>query len=142
MKMGVVSASLAAMLVMAQFRVLAQNQSSTRDGVYTDVQAERGRESYEKACASCHAETLEGSGAATPPLRGEEFTMNWAGQTVDDLFERIQTSMPADRPGKLSRGENADILAYILKINKLPPGGNDLPTDAESLKEIEFEAAK
>lgn len=142
MKIGVVSATLVATLGMAQFRARAQGQSSTRDGVYTDVQADRGRESYEKACASCHAETLEGSGATTPPLKGEEFTMNWAGQTVDDLFERIQTSMPADRPGKLSRAENADILAYILKINKLPPGENDLPADAESLKQIEFEAAK
>jgi S-disulfanyl-L-cysteine oxidoreductase SoxD len=126
----------------AQFRARAQGHPSTRDGVYTETQATRGQASYKKACASCHTETLEGSGAAIPPLAGEDFTMNWTGQTVDDLFERIQTSMPADRPGTLSRTENADILAYILKVNKLPAGQNELPGDAEALKPIQFEAAK
>jgi mono/diheme cytochrome c family protein len=115
---------------------------STRDGVYTDEQAAKGQASYKKACASCHAETLEGSGAATPPLAGPDFTMNWTGQTLDDLFERIQTSMPADHPGTLSRAENAAILAYILKVNKLPSGKTELPSDADALKQIQFEAAK
>ena len=68
--------------------------------------------------------------------------MNWTGQTLDDLFERIQTSMPADHPGTLSRAANADIVAYILKANKLPAGKNELPSDAEALKRIQFEAAK
>lgn len=80
-----------------------------------------------------------GSGAATPPLTGSDFAMNWNGQTLDDLFERIQTSMPADHPGTLSRDENAEIVAYILKVNKLPAGKNELPTDAEALKKIQFE---
>jgi mono/diheme cytochrome c family protein len=122
--------------------LLAAFLASTRDGVYSTAQASRGQASYKAACASCHGETLEGSGAATPPLVGSDFTMNWAGQTVDDLFERIQTSMPADRPGKLSRAENADILAYILSVNKLPAGNTDLPNDAEALKQIQFDPPK
>ena len=124
------------------FLARAQAGASTRDGVYTESQANRGQASYKSACASCHGEALEGSGAATPPLVGDDFTMNWAGQTLDDLFEKIQTSMPADHPGKLSRAENADILAYILKINKLPAGKNDLPSDTGDLKQIRFEAAR
>ena len=67
---------------------------------------------------------------------------NWAGQTLDDLFEKIQTSMPADHPGALSRGTNAGIVAYILKVNKLPAGKDELPSGAEALKQIQFEAAK
>jgi S-disulfanyl-L-cysteine oxidoreductase SoxD len=122
--------------------LLAAFLASTRDGVYTTGQASRGQASYKAACASCHGETLEGSGAATPPLVGSDFIMNWAGQTVDDLFERIQTSMPADRPGKLSRAENADILAYILSANKMPSGNSDLSSDAESLKQIQFDPPK
>jgi mono/diheme cytochrome c family protein len=116
--------------------------SSTRDGVYTGTQAARGQALYKTACASCHKETLEGSGAATPPLVGADFTMNWTGQTVDDLFERIQATMPGDRPGTLSREDVAAILAYILKVNKLPAGKNDLPTSADALKQIQLEAAK
>ena len=130
------------MIRIALVTLLAAFLASTRDGVYSTAQASRGQASYKAACASCHGETLEGSGAATPPLVGSDFTMNWAGQTVDDLFERIQTSMPADRPGKLSRAENADILAYILSVNKLPAGNSDLPSDAESLKQIQFDPPK
>ena len=129
-------------LSLAPLLVRAQGRASTRDGVYTDGQAARGQASYKTACASCHGGALEGSGAATPPLAGPDFTMNWTGQTLDDLFERIQTSMPADHPGTLSRAANADIVAYILKANKLPAGKNELPSDAEALKRIQFEAAK
>ena len=122
--------------------VNAQPHASTRDGVYTGEQATRGETAYKKSCASCHGEKLNGSGAATPPLQGSDFTGMWTGQTLDDLFERIQTSMPADAPGKLSRAENADIVAYLLQANRMPPGKNDLPTDASALKQIQFEASK
>lgn len=131
-----------AALVLTAFFVRAQGRASTRDGVYTDAQAARGQASYKAACASCHGETLGGSGAATPPLAGQDFGENWTGQTLDDLFERIQTSMPADHPGTLSRATNADILAFILKANKLPAGKTELPSDADALKQIRFEAAK
>lgn len=127
---------------LAEVYVTAQTHVSTRDGVYTERQADQGAAAYAKACASCHGKTLEGSGAATPPLMGSDFTMNWNGQPLDELFERIQTSMPADHPGTLSRAENAGILAYILKMNQLPAGKQDLPSEAEALKQIQFEAAK
>src|SRR5580704_772027 len=129
-------------LGLASFFVRGQGQACTRDGVYTDGQAARGQAAYKTGCASCHGETLEGSGAATPPLVGQNFTMNWTGQTLDDLFERIQTSMPADHPGTLSRAAVSEILAYMLKVNKLPAGKNELPSDADALKQIRFEAAR
>jgi mono/diheme cytochrome c family protein len=112
---------------------------STRDGVFTPEQAERGSTSYAKACASCHRANLAGKGAALP-LAGSGFLSNWDGQTVGDLFDKIQTSMPADRPGKLSRPENADILAFILSVNKFPAGKTELPSEAKSLEQIRFEA--
>jgi mono/diheme cytochrome c family protein len=131
-----------ATLTLAVFLVRAQGRSSTRDGVYNDAQAARGQASYKTSCASCHGAALEGSGAQNPPLAGQDFTANWTGQTVGDLFEKVQTSMPADHPGALSRGTNADLVAYILKVNKLPAGKDELPSDAEALKQIQFEAAK
>ena len=62
--------------------------------------------------------------------------------TVDDLFEKIQTSMPADKPGQLSREQNAILLAFILNANQFPAGAAELPTDGEHLRQIRFEAAK
>ena len=49
--------------------------------------------------------------------------------------------MPADHPGTLSRADCVDILAYILKVNKLPAGKTELPSDADALKQIQFDAA-
>jgi hypothetical protein len=61
---------------------------------------------------------------------------------VDDLFEKMQSSMPADQPGKLSREENADILAFLLGFNAFPAGSKELPSDAVALQKIRFETAK
>jgi S-disulfanyl-L-cysteine oxidoreductase SoxD len=115
--------------------------ASVWDGIYTDQQAERGAAGYREACASCHGEKLKGHGQ-NPPLAGDSFTANWNGSSVGDLLEKIQVSMPADRPGKLSKAQNAEILAYILKFNKFPGGDKDLPADSDALKAVRFEAAK
>ncbi len=114
---------------------------SVWDGIYTDAQAARGEAGYREACASCHGEKLDGRGQI-PPLAGSDFTSNWNGMTVGDLFEKIQTSMPADRPGQLSKEQNASVLAYILKFNKFPTGGQELPDNADALMGIRFDADK
>jgi len=119
----------------------AQQSGSVWDGIYTPDQANRGKEVYNKACASCHGVALDGSGTA-PPLSGPDFKGDWSGQTVDDLFEKMQTSMPADKPGQLSREQNADILAFLLTSNGFPAGTKELPTDAAMLQKIRFETTK
>ncbi len=91
--------------------VTAQTSRSVWDGVYTSDQAKRGSALYANACASCHGSALNG-GESAPPLTGGEFFSNWDGLTVGDLFDRIRVSMPADNPGKLTREQDADILAY------------------------------
>ena len=118
-----------------------QAGASVRDGIYTEDQAKRGDRDYRKECGSCHGADLEGKGQA-PPLQGAEFTSNWNGMSVGDLFDKIQSSMPGDRPGQLSAEENAGILAYILQRNQFPSGKQELPGDADALRKIRFEAAK
>src|SRR5690349_25016350 len=73
---------------------------TTWDGVYSDDQAKRGADAYAKACASCHGPDLAGLDTA-PSLTGSDFNASWNDQTLDDLFERARTSMPADAPGSL-----------------------------------------
>jgi len=121
--------------------VHAQQSASVWDGAYTQDQADRGKRFYGRDCASCHGGSLDGSGTV-PPLAGPDFKGNWDGQTVDDLFEKIQTSMPADQPGRLSREQNADILAFLLMSNQFPAGQKELPSDAAALQKIRFEAVK
>jgi cytochrome c len=121
--------------------VCAQTSRSVWDGVYTGEQAKRGAALYGKECATCHGAALNG-GESAPPLTGGEFFSNWNGLTVGDLFERIRVSMPAGNPGKLSREQDADILAFMLTMNQFPEGKAELDHRTEVLKEIRFEADK
>lgn len=123
------------------WRLAAQTQSSLWDGVYTDEQATRGSAVYVDQCARCHGADLTG-GDEVPPLTGGQFLSNWNTLSVNDLFERIRVSMPADRPGRLSRQQDADILAYVLSFDKFPSGKSELGTQAETLKQIRFDAFK
>jgi mono/diheme cytochrome c family protein len=121
--------------------LLAQTAGSVWDGIYTSAQADRGQALYHTSCASCHGDALDGKGQA-PPLTGADFQMNWNGQTVGDLFDKMQSSMPADQPGTLKPAENAAILAFILKSNAFPAGNKELPAEIGALQKFKFDAAK
>lgn len=116
----------------------AQSASSTRDGVYTADQADQGHVVYAKKCATCHGAALEGSGQ-NPPLAGDPFMQNWTGQTLADLFSKIQATMPATQPGSLKPDEIAQLLAYILRANEFPAGKTALPQTMDQLKNIHVE---
>ena len=123
------------LLVVAAF--VAADARTTRDGVYTEAQAKRGETGYAQACASCHGPDLSGVDSA-PSLAGPEFLASWSDQTVDDLFERARTTMPADAPGSLSRQQYADVVAFILSKDGMPAGSAELPAENPALKQIKF----
>jgi mono/diheme cytochrome c family protein len=104
--------------------------------VFTDAQASRGESLYLEECGACHGSTLRGVGEfGGPGLIGERFLANWRGKPLAALFERTQTTMPQDSPGRLSAQEYADIIAFILKANDYPAGAKEL-TSGPDLKEM------
>ncbi len=113
---------------------------STQDGVYAEAQAKRGEAGYAKSCAGCHGPDLTGVDAA-PSLTGNEFNSGWNDLTLDDLFDRIRTTMPGDAPGSLSREQCADILAFILAKDGFPAGPSELVA-GPALKDIKFVVTK
>ena len=125
----------------AGLRAQGPPSRSVWDGVYTEEQAKRGEQLYNKNCGACHGETLEGIEMA-PALAGGDFLDKWAGETLGDLFERIRATMPKEKPGRLSREINADITAYMLHVNEFPPGKAELPRDTQILKQIRIDAMK
>jgi mono/diheme cytochrome c family protein len=143
MKVHVIAALIVpvATLAVLQSTLRAQPTKSVWDGVYTEEQANRGKQGYAEQCASCHGPELTG-GEMAPALAGGEFMAGWDGLTVGDLFERIRISMPQNSPGSLSGAQNADILAFMLASNKFPVGQTELAKDAMVLKTIKFEAKK
>src|SRR5690606_21934484 len=84
-------------------------------------------------------DTLEGSGAM-PPLVGPDFTANWSGKTIADLFEKTHGTMPASAPGTLSEQQTADVLAYMLQVAQYPAGSVELAAGGEVLKSVTLDA--
>ena len=106
----------------------ADVQRTVWDGVYTEGQAERGRVQYTESCAACHAPDLRGNNTS-PSLVGLSFAFLWSGSTLGELFGRIQTLMPTDRPNSLPAQTYRDILAFILLANSYPTGEQELEAD-------------
>jgi S-disulfanyl-L-cysteine oxidoreductase SoxD len=119
---------------MSALGVRAEQAKTANDGIYTDAQAIRGQGLYGQQCAACHAADLTGSGA--PPLAGKDFLSTWNGMSLDDLVEKIVTSMPSGAPGSLSRVQATDLVAFILESNHFPAGSAELDSDPATLKTI------
>jgi len=77
-----------------------------------------------------------------PPLAGPTFLGDWVGQSADDLFTRIHTTMPANDPGSLSNVQAVQVMAYILSVNQFPAGSTTMPTDDAGLGQIAITAEK
>jgi mono/diheme cytochrome c family protein len=113
-----------------------QGKTAKDGGFYADAQATRGDGVYAQQCGSCHGADLKGSGA--PALVGQDFIGTWGGMTVADLVDKIATSMPSSAPGSLTRGQVADLVAFIFKANSFPPGAVELDTDDPALKMLKI----
>jgi mono/diheme cytochrome c family protein len=120
------------------FLTSAAQAASTWDGVYTDSQADRGRQQYFQHCSVCHSVSLQGNNES-PPLVGR-FMPDWAGAPLSDLYDYVSTAMPLDKPGSLSATASADIVAYLLKANSFPSGQSDL--DPGNLASIQFDLTR
>lgn len=129
----------AAALLVSVVAVHSQAARSVWDGVYTEDQATRGSEMFDRECAQCHGPAGAG-GSMAPALVGAAFTANYDGQTVGDLFDRNRTTMPVGKEGKLSAQEIADITAFMLQVNKFPSGAAELAAQGMALKQIKFVA--
>jgi len=131
---GILVATLGAASLEAQAK-------STWDGVFSKAQAGRGGALYQAECASCHGPQLGGIDAA-PALVGGRFASNWNGVIIADMVDRIRISMPQNAPGKLSRQQVTDVLAYILSRNGFPAGDKELPRQAGFQRDIAYSAYK
>src|SRR5262249_735547 len=101
--------------------------ASSLTGVYSQTQARKGAEAYRQYCSACHT---------TATHSGEVFKTTWGGRSAAELFDYLRTTMPNDNPGKLSRGQYTDIVAYLLQLNGMPAGPRSLGPDPKQLEQI------
>ena len=117
-------------LKMSETAVTTNNSGapvSSLTGVYSQGQARKGEETYRRYCSGCH----------TPATHsGEAFQAAWGGRSAADLYDYLRTTMPDDNPGKLSRGQYTDIVAYLLQLNGMPAGPRSLSADPGRLEQI------
>jgi S-disulfanyl-L-cysteine oxidoreductase SoxD len=106
---------------------------STLSGIYTDEQATRGKDVYFGSCRSCHSPQSH---------TGATFATWWKGKQLSDLYGFVHTRMPKNDPGSLSAEDAADVVAYLLKMNAMPVGPNELYPDADSLKQFRIETKR
>ena len=85
---------------------------------------------YNAKCASCHAPNR---------FTDDFFYSSFAGKPLWEMFDVISDSMPEDDPGSLKKDEYADVIAYLLRLNKFPAGETELPTDKDLLSTIWME---
>jgi cytochrome c len=110
---------------------------SVSEGVYTELQANRGEREYGRTCEHCHGPGLEGDAAREiPPLVSDPFMRSWRGKNLKELFDLLSRSMPADNRGSLSARTYTDLIAYLLRVNDFPAGTSalsDAPADLEAI---------
>jgi mono/diheme cytochrome c family protein len=106
----------------------AQQAKGLPDATYGAAQAERGGPLYAANCVACHGTDLLG-GDRAPALAGPAFTARWSNRPLSELLDYMQVQMPLQSPGGLTRHQNADILAFVLRRNGIPVGQKDLADD-------------
>lgn len=117
----------------------AQAPTAVNDGIYTAAQADRGKAVYAMSCAACHGDKLEG-GTSGPELSGSGFTGAYKDGNASTLFNKISMDMPSSAPGSLTPEQYADVLAFVLSVNKYPAGKTEIPKDGASLKTVKMAA--
>jgi mono/diheme cytochrome c family protein len=93
-------------------------------GLYADAQVKRGQAVYADNCGACHGPTLGGD--IGPALAGPRFVARWKDKSVADVFEKVQTTMPASAPGSLTPEQTADVVALVLSTNHYAGGATEL----------------
>ncbi len=99
--------------------------------MYTRRQADDGRDLFALACQSCHAPTQHA---------GADFRGKWFGRSLGELFIYLRTEMPKTDPGTMSDEEYTLLIAYLLRINRMPTGARPLAADSVALHRIRIDS--
>jgi S-disulfanyl-L-cysteine oxidoreductase SoxD len=116
----------------------AGGRKTVWDGIFSEEQAKRGDELYQKSCSLCHRNDLTGTTSDGPPLKGLDFFIRWRGQTLAEMLDAIREIMPANNPGALPSQTYLDIMTFLMKSNGIPAGTTDLVYSPDTLQTILF----
>lgn len=111
----------------ASSEVSSAAEPTTADGIFTAAQAARGKALFDETCSECH-EVVDWTDAG--------FKGRWEDESVFQLWYYINDRMPYDDPWSLSRQQVTDVLTYILELNELPAGDQELGVDDDTIDDF------
>jgi mono/diheme cytochrome c family protein len=108
-------------------------------GDYTKAQATAGKGVFDKTCAVCHGDHLQGG--VGPALAGDQFLSVSQFQKIsaEYFYNFMSTHMPLTDPGSLTKQQYLDIMAYMLEVNGYHAGSHELTDNKEELQAIKIE---
>lgn len=101
--------------------------------VFSDVQADRGRDSFRALCTECHYSS---------EFSDAQFQFKWSRRSAGNLYQMISNEMPESAPGSLTDQEYVDLVSYILRMNGFEPGQSELMADRAVLDGISLRAIR
>jgi mono/diheme cytochrome c family protein len=128
----------------------AEPSAAGHQGFYTEAQALRGRDLFNRHCAACHvvypSEIAEAQKAGRGFVNGGNRAIMPLGGTflrkypsVYYLFQRIRDTMPAWDANSLPESAKLDITAFLLRENGLKPGSDLLTGNVPLMKTMNTE---
>lgn len=108
----------------------SSSAGSTKNGVFTADQADRGKTTFQNVCSACH--TLA-------EHTGKNFLDKWGGGSVGDVYDFVSSTMPDGNPSSLKPQEYIDVISFFLRETGYPDGKSELPPDAAKLKDVKIE---
>lgn len=100
--------------------------------LFTRTQAARGEHTFQEHCSLCHG---------LSQLSGPYFQRTWSRRSVGDLYSYVRSNMPYDGRGRLTREDYQDVVSYLLALNGVPAGDQELQAEMAELGRIRFQPA-
>jgi hypothetical protein len=127
---ALLAALLAALATASPARAQSDTARTTLAGVFSAEQAERGKDFYLSLCQSCHTAVTH---------TGPVFRRNWSGRSLAELYTFMSSRMPKNEPASLAPEVYADLLAYVLLMNKMPAGAGEITPDPAALQSVRIQ---
>ena len=84
-------------------------------------------------CTECHGDGF--ADGAAPELAGADFLAKWEGPTRSAISSISSASpCPTTTRARLPREQYADLVAYILAVNKFPTGATEIGTSTRAVE--------
>jgi mono/diheme cytochrome c family protein len=127
------------LLIFSSLSLDAAMAQSPGGGNYTKAQAAAGQDVFNKTCAICHGDHLQGG--AGPALAGDQFLSVSQFQKIsaEYFYHFMATHMPLTNPGSLTKKQYISIMAYLLEVNGYPAGSQELTDQKGQLEAIKIE---